>query len=213
MNGNGFAGEYGLIEGYVANDSTTTGPMAYAQGTGVAFEDVNNVTPKYTGQTYHTSGPGNGNPVVIPSSSDYFTNDFNGKRQVITIPAGQTKATFRVTLLNDSIYENNECFKVRLLNANGAQISNSVEMILILDDDNPNAGLGTPNVCRNPDGSGGGGGGTPTDTSAPVIQINSPTLSSTSTITDTTIVVTDDTSIVARQSTGAPGKYGRSIEF
>ena len=198
MNGNGFAGEYGQIEDHVANDSTTTGPIAYAQGTGVAFEDVNNVTPKYAGQTYHTSGPGNGNPVVIPSSSNYFTNDFNGKRQVITIPAGQTKATFRVTLLNDSKYEKNECFKVRLLNANGAQISNSVETITILDDDNPNAGFGTPDPCRNPDGGNSGGGGTPTgDTFAPVIQINSPTSTSTSTITDTTIVVTDDDAIVA----------------
>ena len=230
MNGNGLSGRYSYIQSHVANDSVTTGPVAYAQGTGVAFENRNNVTPKYAGQTYHTSGPGHGNPVVIPASSSYFTNDFNGKRQVITIPAGQTKAAFRVTLLNDSKYEKNECFKVRLLNANGARITNSVETITIVDDDNPNAGTATPGVCKNSgnsggnggsgdgtggsgsgnegttvgvDGTGGSGGGdggvvvSTGDTINPVITINAPTKTSDSTITDTTIVVTDNEAILA----------------
>ena len=191
-------GQYSYIQSYVANDSQTTGPIAYDQGTGVAFEDVNNVTPKYAGQTYHDTGPGNGRPVVIPASSSYFTNDFQGKKQVLTIPAGQTKATFRVTLFNDSRSEQNECFKVRLLNANGAKITNSVELITILDDDNSAAGTGTPEVCKNNDGN--NGGGTPTsETVKPVVQINAPTKNSDSTITNTTIIVEDNVAILANK--------------
>ena len=159
MNGLGYNGKFAHVQDYIANDSTTTGPIAYDQGTGVAFENKSNVTPKYSGKTYHTSGPGQGNPVVIPASSSYHSNDFNGKRQVITIPAGQTKATFRVTLLNDTKYEKNECFKVRLLNANGAQITNSVESITILDNDNSSAGTAIPSVCQDSGGSGSGGDG------------------------------------------------------
>ena len=195
MNGDGKLGAYSYIEDFVANDSVTTGPIAYDQGSGVAYEDINNVSPKYAGQTYHDSGPGNGNPVVIPASSNYHSNDFNGKKQVITIPAGQTKATFRVTLLNDTKYEKNECFKVRLLNANGARITNSVESITILDDDNPNAGTATPDVCKNPS-SNNGGGGTPTgETVKPVIQISAPTKTNNGPITDTTIIVEDNEAI------------------
>ena len=235
MNGNGLSGQYSYIQSHVANDSATTGPVAYAQGTGVAFENKNNVTPKYAGQTYHTSGPGLGNPVVIPASSNYFNNDFNGRQQVITFPAGQTRATFRVALLNDSKYEKNECFKVRLLNANGARIINSVETITIVDDDNPNAGTATPGACKNIggsddsggtgstggtggtggsgsgnegttvgiDGTGGSGGGdgvvvvSTGDTINPVITIDAPTKTSSSTITNTTIVVTDNEAILA----------------
>ena len=189
-------GQYSYIQSYVATDSQTTGPIAYDQGTGVAFEDVSNVTPKYAGQTYHNGGPGNGQPVLIPASSSYFTNDFQGKKQVLTIPAGQTKATFRVTLFNDSNSEQNECFKVRLLNANGAKITNSVEMITILDDDNPAASTATELVCENP--AGNNGGGTPTDdTVRPTISIIAPTLVSDSAITDTSIIIEDNDAIVA----------------
>ena len=190
-------GQYSFVQSYVANDSVTTGPIAYDQGSGVTFEDVNNVTSKYAGQIYHDEGPGNGHPVLIPSSSSYFTNDFQGKKQVITIPAGQTKATFRVTLFNDSISEQNECFKVRLLNANGAQITNSVEMITILDDDNPSASTSTPQICQNPSGNNGGGGNPTDDTIRPTISIIAPTKISDSAITDTSIIIEDNDDIVA----------------
>ena len=221
MSGHGTQGKYSLIESHVANDSVTSGPVAYAQGTGVAFENKKNVTGKYAGKTYYTSGPGNGNPVVIAASSNYHHNDFQGSKRVLTIPAGQTTAKFRVTLINDTLYENNECFKVRLLNANGAKIGNSVETITIVDDDNPSAGTSIPSVCKNvksdidnngggdAGGSGGGGsvtgtsgnngGGTPVaDTVKPVIHITAPTKSSTGPITNTSISIEDNVSILAR---------------
>jgi len=147
---NGAQGQYQYIQRFVANDSVSSGPLMYDQGTGVAFEKSSNLPASYKGLNVHTNGPGEGNPVLIPSSSDYFFNDFHGKKQVLTIPAGQTRATFNVNLVNDTLREENECFKVRLLNAQGARIGNSVETITILDDDNPNAGTSVSATCRNP---------------------------------------------------------------
>jgi len=147
---NGAQGQYQYLQRFVANDSVSGGPVMYDQGTGVAFEKSSNLPASYKGLNLHTNGPGEGNPVLIPSSSDYFFNDFHGKKQVLTIPAGQTRATFNVSLVNDTLSEENECFKVRLLNAQGARIGNSVETITILDDDNPNAGNSISATCRNP---------------------------------------------------------------
>ena len=205
-------GQYSHILNYVANDSASDGPVIYAQGTGVAFEKASNVPNALKNKTYHTGGAGDGNPIVIPSGSSYLNNDFVGKRQKITIPAGQVKATFTVTLYNDGRSEKNECFKVRLLNANGAKITNPVETITILDDDNPNAGTSVHGVCKNPSGSGGGGSGgggggsgggggggsggnTGTDTTKPLIEINAPRKTSSASITSTKIIVQDETAI------------------
>lgn len=153
MQPNGAQGAYSLIGKYVANSSDSTGPVAYDQSTGVVYEKTSNLPAAYKNLTNHTSGPGQGNPVVIPSNSNYFNSDFNGKKQVLSIPAGQTSVTFNVGLVNDSLSEQNECFKVRLLNADGARITNAVETITILDDDNPNAGTGVSATCSNPNQS------------------------------------------------------------
>ena len=144
---NGVGGRYAFIEQYVANDANSNGPVMYDQSTGVAFEDEGNLPGFLRNRTVHTSGPGQGNPVLIPQNSDYFFSDFVGTRQVITIPAGQTRAFFNVNIVNDTLSEDNECFKVRILNANEAKMSNTVETITILDDDNPNASSSP--VCGN----------------------------------------------------------------
>jgi len=149
----GLRGSYELIEQFVANDQSSTGPVIYDQSTGVAFELASNLPSSFRNLTVHTSGPGEGNPVLIPQNSDYFYNDFVGKKQVLTIPAGSTSATFNVNIVNDSLHEQNECFKVRLLNAQNAKMANTLETITILDDDNPNA-ISSP-VCDNPGGNNG----------------------------------------------------------
>jgi len=144
---NAVQGRYNLIQEYVANDRNSTGPMMYDQSTGVAYELRSNLPASYRNLTTHTRGPGQGNPVVIPQNSDYFFNDFAGKKQRMTIAKGQTKAVFNVSLVNDTLSEQNECFKVRLLNAQGARMVNTVETIVIRDDDNPNASSSP--ICNN----------------------------------------------------------------
>lgn len=144
---NGVQGKYNLIQQYVANDRNSTGPVMYDQSTGVAFELRSNLPASYRNLTNHDRGPGEGSPVVIPSSSDYFFDDFSGKKQRMTIAKGETKAVFSVNLVNDTLSEENECFKVRLLNAQGARMINTVETIVIRDDDNPNASSSP--VCAN----------------------------------------------------------------
>lgn len=136
---NGLQGRYDLIQQYVANDGNSTGPVMYDQSTGVAYELKANLPAAYKNLSNHTKGPGEGKPVVIPQSSDYFFDDFTGKKQRMTIARGQTKAVFNVDIVDDTLSEQNECFKVRLLNAQGARMTNTVETIVIRDDDNPNA--------------------------------------------------------------------------
>jgi len=145
---NGLQGRYDLVEAFVANDSSSTGPIMYDQSTGVVYELESNLPASYRNLDNHTRGPGQGNPVLIPPSSDYLYGDFFGKKQRMTIPKGETKAVFSVNLVNDTLFEQNECFKVRLLNAQGdVRMENTVETIVIKDDDNPNAS--TSPVCAN----------------------------------------------------------------
>jgi len=144
-------GQLAYVESFVANDSNSFGPVMYDQGTGVIFEEASNLPGPYRNLTEHTSGPGEGNPVLIAPDSNYFFNDFNGFQQLEIIPAGETSITVNVSLIDDTVYEQNECFKFRVLHANGVNITNPVETITILDNENPSASNNIPVVCRNPE--------------------------------------------------------------
>ena len=173
-------GKFSDVINYVANDalsptSPITGTVSYFHSTAVAYEFANNVSGgdkkninSTTGK--FTSGKGKGNYAVISSdpsaqATQYYHHDFKTERKVITINPPDTSAFFDVTIYNDNRREQNECFKVRLLNASGATIANGLEVITIDDkSDNPSASSSSK-VCGNP--------GTPPTTDNATISLTS----------------------------------------
>jgi len=152
MDENGDGGTFDLLTRFVAKSSNSDGLLTYDESTGYAYEDAfgGNRRPSRDRNLRHTSGRGNGEFTEISSGdSEYHSIDFTGRTQTITIPSGQTRVTFTVDIRDDNLSEDNECFKVRLLNAYGADIGNSMEVITILDDDRVNPR--TNAVCANPD--------------------------------------------------------------
>lgn len=61
--------------------------------------------------------------------------DFFGNGLSITIPAGETQASFFVRIVDDTLEESTESFTVRILKAEGVQIDRGVAVITIEDDD------------------------------------------------------------------------------
>ena len=64
-------------------------------------------------------------------------SDFTAVSDNVTIEAGQTSATFDVTITNDSIDEHNENFTVQLLNSANATIGTNTATVQITDEDLP----------------------------------------------------------------------------
>ena len=152
MDENGDGGTFDLLTRFVAKSSNSDGLLTYDESTGYAYEDAfgGDRRPSRDRNLRHTGGRGDGEFTEISSGDDeYHDIDFTGRTQTITIPSGQTSVTFTVDIRDDGLSEDNECFKVRLLNAYGADIGNSMEVITILDDDRANPQ--TNAVCANPD--------------------------------------------------------------
>ena len=135
---NATGGSFDSITKYVAKASNSDGLVMYNQSTGYAYEDAfsGNLRNINDRTVTHSNGPGAGQYTEISSGdSQYHNIDFTGKTQILTMAAGQTSINFNVSITNDGLLEDNECFNVRILNAYGAQIGNSVETITIRDDD------------------------------------------------------------------------------
>jgi len=148
---NGQQGAFDLLTKFVAKSSNSDGLLMYHESTGYAYEDAfgGNLRLHRDRVLLHESGRGDGEFTEISSADiEYHNIDFIGRTQTITIPSGQTSATFSVDIQNDDLFEDNECFKVRLLNAYGADIGNSMEVITIIDDDSANPQSNA--VCGNP---------------------------------------------------------------
>ena len=149
---NGQQGTFDLLTKHVAKSSNSDGLLMYHESTGYAYEDAvgGNARLSRDRVLMHASGRGIHQFTEISSAdTEYHSVDFTGRTQTITIPSGQTSATFTVDIRDDGLWEDNECFKVRLLNAYGADIGNSMEVITIVDDDNSNPQSNA--VCANPD--------------------------------------------------------------
>ena len=149
---NGDGGTFDLLTQFVAKSSNSDGLLMYDESTGYAYEDAfgGNLRPNRDRVLLHESGRGDGQFTEISSGDIEFHDiDFTGRTQTITIPSGETRVTFSVDIQDDFLQEDNECFKVRLLNAYGADIGNSMEVITIIDDDSeyPQSHA----VCANPD--------------------------------------------------------------
>ena len=154
-NGTGGPRTTDLITKFVAKASNSDGVVAYEDSSAFAYEDGSRIRGQErnrlnAGFLTHSGGKGNGQFILISDADDeYHGIDFIGRTQTITIPSGQTSVTFDVDIESDDLLEDNECFKVRLLNAYGANIGNSMEVITILDDDSANPE--TNAVCGNPE--------------------------------------------------------------
>jgi len=154
-NGTGGPRTTDLITKFVAKASNSDGVVAYEDSSAFAYEDGSRIRGRErnrlnAGFLTHSGGKGNGQFILISDADDeYHGIDFIGRTQTITIPSGQTSVTFDVDIESDDLLEDNECFKVRLLNAYGANIGNSMEVITILDDDSANPE--TNAVCGNPE--------------------------------------------------------------
>ena len=147
---NASSGTFDLITRYVAKSSNSDGLVMYDESTGYAYEDAygGNLRKSSDRVVRHTSGKGEGEYTEISSADNEYHNiDFTGKTQVLRMEAGQTSINFNVAIENDDLHEQNECFKVRILNAYGAKIGNSVETITIRDDENTNPSSDA--VCSN----------------------------------------------------------------
>jgi len=149
---NGDHGTFDLLTKFIAKSSNSDGLVMYDESSGYAYEDAfgGDLRPSRDRALLHTSGRGDGQFTEVSSGDiEYHEIDFTGKTQTITIPSGETRVTFTVDIQDDALWEDNECFKVRLLNAYGADIGNSMEVITIIDDDSdyPESNA----VCANPD--------------------------------------------------------------
>ena len=148
----GEGGTFDLLTRFIAKSSNSDGVVMYDESSGYAYEDAFSGSRRATRDQFlrHEAGRGEGEFTEISSAdSQYHNTDFTGRTQVLTIPRGQTRATFSIDIRDDNLSEDNECFKVRLLNAYGADIGNSMEVITILDDDRANPR--TDAVCANPE--------------------------------------------------------------
>jgi len=61
--------------------------------------------------------------------------DFWGFNKTVTIPAGSTSAQVSVQLLNDSVAESTETFRLRMYSPQGATINNAIGTVTIIDND------------------------------------------------------------------------------
>jgi len=141
----------GLVDDDIPEDpETLNGRLAFAQGANLATRLVSiNIEDDDTEQATLNLGDARasevdgvleipiqldravGVPVSVAAATQDRTgdgyasagDDYWGKYEVLTIPAGQTRAVFRVSVLKDSIRENNEKVLVRLFNPQNATIN------------------------------------------------------------------------------------------
>jgi len=103
---NGFASERdGVLELTIEMDRPVNVPVSVAAA-----------TQERTGETFATRGV-----------------DFYGKYEVLTIPAGQTRAVFRIQVLTDNLSEDQEKVLVRLFNPQNASIATGWALGIIRD--------------------------------------------------------------------------------
>ncbi|MBI1370953.1 MAG: hypothetical protein GC162_20155 [Planctomycetes bacterium] len=75
--------------------------------------------------------------------------DFNGRGERITFEAGQTTATYTVTIVDDSIYEGDETFSVVLSRATNATIADNRGVCTIVDNETPPPAISINDVSVN----------------------------------------------------------------
>jgi len=100
------------------------------EGSGEATISVTLSEPNYAGAVLVTyqSSPGTAQSGV----------DYSAVNNTLTIPAGETTATFTVPLTDDQIDEANETVRLTLTNLSGAVAGNTMQMVLtIVDNDAP----------------------------------------------------------------------------
>lgn len=63
-------------------------------------------------------------------------SDYVGKKGVLTFPPGVDEQRFKIEIIDDDIFEEDECFYIRLLSAeNGRIVIPQIATVMILDDD------------------------------------------------------------------------------
>jgi len=115
----------------IDNDQTSTPDVS------ISSQSVNEGSGSFTG-TVTLSSP-SATPVEVKVSTTPGTasqgQDYYGTFKVLTFAAGETQKDVSITVINDANAEANETFNVRLFGATGANITNALTPITIIDDD------------------------------------------------------------------------------
>jgi Ca2+-binding RTX toxin-like protein len=126
--------------GYIIDNDQPTGPLVrFAAPT---FKDVSEGAG-FLEHTLQLSAPSDKVVTVTVQPPTYRDGDMEVTAQTVTFQPGQTTANFRVGITEDTLYEGNEVYAIRILSATNAEIDRSENagdlLGHIIDNDQPGA--------------------------------------------------------------------------
>jgi Calx-beta domain/SdrD B-like domain len=121
----------------IVNDDRATLPLVSVIGTTVNEGNTGTTTATVT---VRLSAPSS-QPVSVYCQTEDGTardgSDYQASGGPITFNANETSKTFTITILNDTVPEGDEYFRVRLSNPNGAFLAGDTAQVIIRDNDVP----------------------------------------------------------------------------